>query len=25
MYDADFGNGVEFEAVELSLYGRDSL
>ena len=25
MFDADFGDGVEFEAVELSLYGRTSL
>lgn len=25
MYDKDFGEGVEFEAVELSLYGRETL
>ncbi|MBT6274696.1 MAG: molybdopterin-dependent oxidoreductase [Chromatiales bacterium] len=25
MYDDEFGDGVEFEAVELSLYGRSSL
>jgi len=25
MRDEDFGDGVEFEAVELSLYGRSSL
>ena len=25
MHDEDFGDGVEFEAVELSLYGRTSL
>lgn len=25
MYDADVGDGVEFEAVELSIYGRATL
>ncbi|NKC15878.1 MAG: molybdopterin-dependent oxidoreductase [Gammaproteobacteria bacterium] len=25
MYDEDFGDGVEFQAIELSLYGRSSL
>ena len=25
MHDEEFGDGVEFEAVELPLYGRGSL
>ena len=25
MYDEEFGDGVEFEAVALSLYGRSTV